>query len=79
MTDPRRGHSQGVILALLSRRLRTWLLLVVVVPVVGTALERAGDRVTPRNAALGSALSRAGGLARAARPGQAGAGRARGR
>jgi hypothetical protein len=53
-----------VIFALLSARLRTWLLFAVLLPVFGRVLEAAGVRVGERNPRAGSALTRAGGYAR---------------
>ena len=52
-----------MILALLSRRLRAWFLLTLVLPLVGRGLRTAGDRVAPRNKRLAGALTRAGELA----------------
>jgi hypothetical protein len=50
--------------ALVSTRLRTWLLFAVVLPVAGRLLEALGLRVGSRNPRAGQALSRAGGYAR---------------
>ena len=53
-----------MIFALLSRRLRSWLLLSVLVPVAGKVLQEAGDRLEPRNPRAGRALRKSGDLAR---------------
>lgn len=59
-----------MILALLSRRLRTWLLFAVLLPVVGRVLETVGVSVRDRNTRVGDALTTAGGYARTARAGR---------
>ena len=51
-------------LAFFSRRLRTWLLLAIALPIGGRLLESLGGRVSTRNPRAGSALTRAGGYAR---------------
>ena len=53
-----------MILALLSARLRSWLLFAVLLPVFGRVLETAGVRVAQRNPRAGSALTTAGSYAR---------------
>ena len=53
-----------MILALLSSRLRTWLLFAVLLPLFGRVLETAGVRVAQRNPRAGSAMTTAGGYAR---------------
>ena len=57
-----RGTADCMILAFLSSRIRTWLLLSVLLPIVGRLLEALGMRV--RNPRVGNALTRAGGYAR---------------
>jgi hypothetical protein len=59
-----------VILAFLSRRLRAWLLFAVLLPVVGRLLELVGVSVRDRNERVSDVLTKAGGYARTARPGQ---------
>lgn len=51
-------------LAFLSRRLRTWLLFALVLPLGGRLLEAVGVRVAVRSPRTGQALTRAGGYAR---------------
>ena len=51
-----------MILALLSARLRTWVLFAVLLPLVGRVLEALGMRA--RNPRVGNALTKAGGYAR---------------
>ncbi|CAA9314883.1 MAG: hypothetical protein AVDCRST_MAG29-51 [uncultured Nocardioidaceae bacterium] len=53
-----------MIWAFFSRRLRTWALFAVLLPLVGRILELLGRRVTPRNPQVGGALTKAGGYAR---------------
>jgi hypothetical protein len=53
-----------VIFAFFSRRLRTWLLFSLLVPVLGRLLQATGDRVSPRSPRVGSALAKAGDVAR---------------
>ena len=53
-----------MIWALLSTRLRTWLLFAVVLPIAGRLLEALGVRVGQRNPRAGDALTKAGGYAR---------------
>ena len=48
----------------ISRRLRTWLLFALVLPLAGRLLEAVGVRLAGRSPRVGSALSRAGGYAR---------------
>jgi len=48
----------------LSRRLRTWLLLTVALPLIGSLLETVGVRVRGRNKRAGDLLRQAGGYAR---------------
>jgi hypothetical protein len=57
-----------VIWALFSRRLRTWALFAVLLPLAGRLLDVVGRRVTPRNPQVGGALTTAAGYAR--RPGR---------
>jgi hypothetical protein len=52
-----------VIWAFFSRRLRTWALFAVLLPLVGRILDVVGRRVTPRNPQLGGALIKAAGYA----------------
>ena len=49
-----------MIIALLSARLRSWLLFAVLLPVFGRVLEAAGVRVGQRNPRAGSALTPSG-------------------
>ncbi len=58
------GQAQIVIWAFFSRRLRTWALFAVLLPLVGRVLEAVGRRVTPRNPQVGGALTTAAGYAR---------------
>jgi hypothetical protein len=53
-----------VIWAFLSRRLRTWALFAVLLPLGGRLLELVGRRVTPRSPQVGGALTTAAGYAR---------------
>ena len=53
-----------MIWAFFSRRLRTWALFAVLLPLAGRVLEFLGRRVTPRNPQVGGALTTAGGYAR---------------
>ena len=53
-----------MVLAFLSSRLRTWVLLTVLLPLVGRLLEAVGVRVGRRNARAGDVLTTAGGYAR---------------
>lgn len=64
MTGPRPGDDIAVIFAFLSRRLRTWALLTVALPLAGRLLEAVGGRVGARNPSAGRALTKAGGYAR---------------
>lgn len=48
----------------LSRRLRTWVLLTVALPLVGSLLETLGAKVGSRNPRAGDLLRQAGGYAR---------------
>ena len=48
----------------LSRRLRTWLLLTVALPLIGSLLETVGVKVGSRNQRAGDLLRQAGGYAR---------------
>lgn len=48
-----------MIWAFLSRRLRTWALFAVLLPLAGRVLGFVGRRVTPRNPQVGGALTRA--------------------
>ncbi len=65
---PAEGHETTVIWAFFSRRLRTWALFAVVLPLVGRVLGFAGRRVTPRNPQVGGALTTASEFTR--RPGR---------
>ena len=56
-----------MLLAFLSRRLRTWLVLSLVLPVVGRLLRAVGVRVSGRNPRVGQALVGAGDVARSPR------------
>jgi len=56
-------------MAFLSSRVRTWVLLAVLLPVVGRALEAAGPRVGATSPSAGRALTWAGGYARRPTPG----------
>ena len=53
-----------MVFAFLSKRLRTWLLLTVALPLVGSLLETLGVRVGARNRRAGDLLRQAGGYAR---------------
>jgi hypothetical protein len=53
-----------VIWAFFSRRLRTWALFAVLLPIAGRVLDVVGRRVTPRNPQIGGALTAAAGYAR---------------
>lgn len=53
-----------MIWAFLSRRLRTWALFAVLLPLAGRVLDLLGRRVTPRNPGVGGALTKAAGYAR---------------
>jgi hypothetical protein len=53
-----------VIWALFSRRLRTWALFAVLLPLAGRVLEVLGRRVGRRNPQVGGALTTAAGYAR---------------
>jgi hypothetical protein len=57
-----------VIWAFFSRRLRTWALFAVLLPLAGRILETVGRRGTPRTPQVGGALTTAAGYAR--RPGR---------
>jgi hypothetical protein len=46
--------------AFFSRRLRTWLLFAVALPLVGRLLEGVGTRVAPRNPRAGSTMTSVG-------------------
>ena len=48
-----------MIWAFFSRRLRTWALFAVLLPLVGRILDVVGRRVTPRNPQVGGALTSA--------------------
>jgi hypothetical protein len=50
--------------AFFSRRLRTWALFAVLLPLAGRVLGVAGRRITPRNPQVGGALTTAAGYAR---------------
>ena len=63
-----RGTTLLVIWAFFSRRLRTWALFAVVLPLVGRVLGVVGRRVTPRNPQVGDALTKASEFTR--RPGR---------
>ena len=63
-----RGTTLLVIWAFFSRRLRTWALFAVVLPLVGRVLGVVGRRVTPRNPQVGGALTKASEFTR--RPGR---------
>lgn len=58
-----------MIVALLSRRLRSWLLLTVLLPVVGRVLQALGVRVSTGHPRIGRTLESVGGVARSPRPG----------
>jgi len=60
----RPGDNAAVIFAFLSRRLRMWALLTVLLPLSGRLLETLGGRVGARNPSAGRALTKAGGYAR---------------
>lgn len=64
-----------MILALLSRRLRTYVLLSLLAPVAARVLDSVGDRVEPRNPRTASLLHRSGELARTLPPGRRSAAR----
>ena len=53
-----------MIWAFFSRRLRTWALFAVLLPLAGRILDVLGRRVTPRNPRVGGALTSAAGYAR---------------
>lgn len=53
-----------MIWAFLSTRLRTWVLVAVLLPLFGRVLERAAPRVAARNPRAGDVLGKAGGWAR---------------
>jgi hypothetical protein len=53
-----------MIFAFLSKRVRTWLLLTVALPLVGSLLETVGVKVGSRNPRAGDLLRQAGGYAR---------------
>ena len=53
-----------MIWAFFSRRLRTWALFTVLLPLAGRVLEAVGLRVSARNPRAGRALTTAGGYAR---------------
>jgi hypothetical protein len=53
-----------MIWAFFSRRLRTWALFAVLLPLAGRVLDLAGRRVAPRNPQVGGALTKAAGYAR---------------
>ena len=53
-----------MIMAFLSSRVRTWVLLAVLLPVAGQVLEALGMRVGQKNPSAGRALTKAGGYAR---------------
>ena len=53
-----------MIWAFFSRRLRTWALFAVLLPLVGRILDVVGRKVTPRNPQVGGALTKAAGYAR---------------
>lgn len=59
-----------MIFALLSRRLRTFVLLSVLAPIAGKVLHEAGDRVSDRRPRAGKALHRGGDVARNLKPGR---------
>ena len=56
-------------MAFLSSRVRTWVLLAVLLPLVGRVLETLGLRVGAKNPAVGGYLTKAGGYARRPTPG----------
>ncbi len=62
------GHARPVIWAFFSRRLRTWALFAVLLPLLGRVLGVVGRVVTPRSPRIGGALTTAAGYAR--RPGR---------
>jgi hypothetical protein len=53
-----------MIWAFFSRRLRTWALFAVLLPLTGRLLDVAGRRVTPRSPRVGGAMTTAAGYAR---------------
>ena len=53
-----------MVLALLTRRVRSWLLLTLLLPVVGRVLQAVGGRVEQRAPRAGRALGSAGAYAR---------------
>ncbi len=53
-----------MIMAILSSRIRSWLLFAILLPIVGRILQLVGVRVADRNPKVGNALSKAGGFAR---------------
>ena len=58
-----------MIMAILSSRVRTWVLFAVLLPLVGRALEALGLRVGAKNPRAGGYLTSAGGYARRPTPG----------
>ena len=70
MAPGTRGKSPGVIFALLSRRLRTFVLLSVLAPVAGRVLHEAADRVSDRNPRAAHLLHRGADVARNLKPGR---------
>ena len=56
-------------MAFLSSRVRTWVLLAVLLPLVGRVLETLGLRIGARNPSAGRVLTTAGGYARRPTPG----------
>lgn len=53
-----------MLLALLSRRLRTWVLFSLLMPLVGRLLRSTGGRVSQRNPRVGGAMVKVGDFAR---------------
>lgn len=66
-----------MIAAILSSRIRTWVLFTVLMPLVGRLLQTVGVRVGQRNPRAGQALTKVGGYAQ--RPSRRAASRMRGR
>jgi hypothetical protein len=59
-----RGQDAHVLLALLSSRVRSWLLFAVALPLFGRLLQAAGGRLSAVSPRAGQALTTAGGYAR---------------
>ncbi len=66
VAGPPRGNAPRVIFAFFSARLRQWLVLAVVVPLVGRLLQLVGVRLGGRNPRVGKALTSTGGRLRGA-------------